>query len=69
MALITPKIKTKKIQTRISLDEMLLSQIKTYCDWAKIEKIDDFVEQAIEFVFAKDKDWRALQRTDTVANK
>ena len=62
MALIKPKNKHRKIQTRISLDEGLLVNIKAYCDWAKIEKIDDFIEQAIELVFAKDKDWKATQK-------
>ncbi len=61
MALIKPKTKSKKTQTRVSLDESLLSQIQAYCDWAKIEKMDDFVEQAIEFVFAKDKDWKSAK--------
>lgn len=59
MALIKPKIKQNKVQARISLNESLMSEIKAYCDWAGIEKIDDFIEQSIEFVFSKDKEWRS----------
>ena len=59
MALIKPTIKPKKVQTRIALSEALLAQIQAYCDWANIEKIDDFIEQAIEFVFKKDREWRS----------
>lgn len=63
MALIKPKIKRNKVQARISIDESLLSEVKAYCDWAGIEKIDDFIEQAIERVFVKDKDWKSKKAT------
>ena len=61
MALIQPTIKSKKTPVRLQLDEALLAQVKAYCDWANIDKVDDFVEQAIAFVFAKDRDWKVAQ--------
>ncbi len=62
MALIKPNLKSKKVQTRIGLSESLLADINVYCQWANIEKVDDFIEQAVEFVFAKDKDWVEQQK-------
>ena len=35
----------------------LLDNIRQYCDWLKIKKIDDFFEQAAEHILKKDKDW------------
>jgi hypothetical protein len=58
MSLIKPRINVKKVPARISLDEALLAQVQSYCDWAEIEKVDDFIEQAIEFVLAKDRGWK-----------
>lgn len=58
MPLLKPTEKIEKTQLRIAVDKNLLEQMKQYCDWAGIKKVDDFVEQAALLVFAKDKDWR-----------
>lgn len=61
MPIIKAKKKIEKEQIRISLDTSLIAKIKKYCEWAGVQKTDDFFEQAAEFVFSKDKDWGALQ--------
>lgn len=57
MPIIKVKQKAEKEQTRISIEGELLDNIRLYCDWLKIKKIDDFFEQAAEHILKKDKDW------------
>lgn len=57
MAIIKAKQKQQKEQLRINIDKNLHEKIKQYCEWAGVQKIDDFIEQAAEYVFVKDKDW------------
>ena len=57
MPIIKAKQKAEKEQTRISIERELLENIRQYCDWLKIKKIDDFFEQAAEHILKKDKDW------------
>ncbi|MBS0349754.1 MAG: hypothetical protein JSR33_00965 [Proteobacteria bacterium] len=58
MALLAPQQKSKKIPISLRFDELLLTQIKSYNEWAGIERIDHFIEQAARFVLEKDKDWQ-----------
>ena len=69
MALIKPKLKQNKSQMRVSLSESVISEVKAYCDWSGIDKIDDFIEQAIEFVFHKDKAWRSAYQKQKETGK
>lgn len=57
MSLLKPKSKAKKETVRIKVSSGLLTHIKKYSEWAELDKIDDFFEQAAELVFSKDKDW------------
>ena len=57
MPIIKATQKQEKEQVRISIDKGILDTIKKYCDWANVKKMDEFFEQAAEFVFSKDKDW------------
>ncbi|MBX3709457.1 MAG: hypothetical protein KF702_06860 [Gammaproteobacteria bacterium] len=57
MPIIKVKQKTEKEQARINIERELLDNIRQYCDWLKIKKIDDFFEQAAEHILKKDKDW------------
>jgi len=58
MALLTPSDQTTKTQLRIQIDRQRLEKMNAYCQWAGIQKIDEFIEQAAELVFKKDRDWR-----------
>jgi hypothetical protein len=62
MGLIKPKMKTKRIQMRLTLSQALLDEVKAYCTWAHIDKVDEFIEQAMLFVFNKDRDWKAFKQ-------
>ena len=58
MPLLKSNNKTVKKYLRISLLESVFEEIKNYCQWANIRKIDDFFELAALFIFKKDKDWK-----------
>ncbi|WP_019215858.1 hypothetical protein [Legionella tunisiensis] len=36
--------------------------IQQYCQWANIDDIGFFIEEAAHFIFAKDKDWKQYQK-------
>ena len=57
MPLIKAKKKIEKDQLRINIDSNLLTNIKNYCDWAGVQKIDEFLEQAAQYILTKDKEW------------
>ena len=58
MPLLKPTKKLAKKYVRITVQEPVLEEIRTYCQWANIQKLDDFFELAAQFVFKKDKDWQ-----------
>lgn len=60
MPIIKAKQKQEKEQLRINIERGIYEKIKQYCEWAGVQKVDDFIEQAAEFVFSKDKDWLAI---------
>lgn len=58
MPLLKPSLKSNKKIIRLNMPEELVKNIDEYCKWAKIQKMEDFFEQAALLVFNKDKDWR-----------
>lgn len=60
-------IKKEKIKAVISAE--VFANIIHYCQWAGIEDIDFFIEEAACFVFSKDKDWKEYQRSIKQKNK
>jgi len=62
MAIISKKkLPTKeKLKTEVSSD--VISKIKEYCAWASVDDLGFFIEEAAEFVFSKDKEWKDHQR-------
>ncbi len=65
MALLKPSTTIEKIQMRITIDAETAARINAYCNFASIKKVDEFFEQAAEFVMTKDKDWqRHSERAD-----
>jgi len=58
MALLKPIKKNIKKYIRISLHTSVLDEMRNYCQWAGIEKLDDFMELAAQFIFKKDKNWK-----------
>ena len=58
MALLQPKQKKLKAQVRLNMDATVWEKAKAYCEWANFAKKEDFLEQAIEYVLNKDRDWK-----------
>ena len=58
MALLKPINKTTKKYVRISLQGSILEEVRNYCQWANIQKLDDFFELAAQYIFKKDRDWK-----------
>jgi len=50
--------KQDKSQVRISIDSKTLETIKQYCEWAGVNKHDEFFEEAAKYLLSKDKDWK-----------
>ena len=44
-------------------------KINEYCQWANIEDVGFFLEEAALFVFSKDKEWKDKQRIIKCAKK
>lgn len=58
MALLKPSKAVTKTQVRINIDKELLADIRAYCEFAHIRKVDEFIAQAAQLVFKKDKSWQ-----------
>lgn len=63
--------KKEKIKAEISSET--LDKINRYCEWANIDNIGYFIEEAASFVFAKDRDWKqhkkaAKKRGETISS-
>ncbi|CAM4430451.1 MAG: hypothetical protein LEGION0398_MBIBDBAK_01343 [Legionellaceae bacterium] len=58
----SPLIKIKKTPVRLTLTQDIYDEIKAYCDWAGIKKIEEFIEEAAKFVFTKDNEWKKIKK-------
>lgn len=56
------KNKSKRIPVTIILEEQLLNEINSYCQWAEINHRSEFFLQAIHFILRNDKDWKRIQQ-------
>lgn len=52
--------KKEKIKADINSDVMV--KIQQYCEWANIDDIGFFIEEAACFVFSKDREWKVHQK-------
>ncbi|KTC94913.1 hypothetical protein [Legionella feeleii] len=62
MPLINNKISQRKEKIKVEINSDTLAQINAYCQWASIDDIGFFIEEAAHFIFAKDKDFKAHQK-------
>ena len=56
--LILPEENRKKTQLRVRIGENVFKEIEMYCQWAGIKYRDYFIEQACQYIFANDNDWK-----------
>ncbi len=59
----------QKVKVKVELTAETLKQIEDYCAWARINELSAFIEEAANFVFYKDKDWKQKKRMDKRAAK
>tara|TARA_B100001996_G_C18626255_1_gene579880 strand:+ start:441 stop:671 length:231 start_codon:yes stop_codon:yes gene_type:complete len=67
MPLLKPIEKANKEPVTLNLNAAVWQKTLAYCEWAKFENREEFIEQAIEFVLNKDRDWKkhqAAQKTE-----
>lgn len=65
MSLIKPISKRKVKSLKLNIDEKLLTRIEKYCNWAKVEKVEQFFEQAAEYILKKDSAFKKLEEGKT----
>ncbi|WP_019218370.1 hypothetical protein [Legionella tunisiensis] len=53
---------TEKRKIKVEINTETLAQINAYCQWASIDDIGFFIEEAAHFIFAKDKDFKSHQK-------
>lgn len=65
MAIINANKANKKEKIKVEISNETLKNIHAYCDWASIDNIGFFIEEAANFVFSKDSDWKKhIKSTD-----
>jgi len=69
MAIINGIKSTKKEKIKVTISSDIVAKINEYCQWANIEDVGFFIEEAALFVFSKDKEWKDNQRTIKRAKK
>lgn len=69
MAIINGTRATKKEKIKAIVSSDVVQQINDYCQWANIDDIGFFIEEAACFIFAKDKDWKDHLRSIKRAKK
>ena len=60
MALITAKKISDVEKIKVEINKEIYAEIQRYCEWAGINEIDHFFEEAATFIFSKDKDWKKI---------
>ena len=58
MAIINQNKANIKEKIKVEISNETLKKIHAYCDWALIDDIGFFIEEAANFVFSKDSDWK-----------
>ena len=69
MAIINGIKSTKKEKIKAAISSDTVAKINEYCQWANIEDVGFFLEEAALFVFSKDKEWKDNQRIIKRAKK
>ncbi len=61
--------KTKPEKVKFLMDSRIVSEVKDYCSWAKVDYPDLFFAQAAEFVLKKDVEWKKYKKNKKLASK
>ena len=63
MAIINSNSGMAKEKIKVTISADVTKKINEYCQWANIDDIGFFIEEAACFVFSKDNDWKIHERT------
>ena len=58
MAIINGARFQKKEKIKATINSEVAATITEYCAWANIDDIGFFIEEAANFIFAKDREWK-----------
>jgi hypothetical protein len=68
MAILKPKVELKNVVIRVRISSKIMEEAEQYKTWAGFKKIDNFIEQAIEFVLQSDKEWKTEHKMQPDSN-
>ncbi|STY29524.1 Uncharacterised protein [Legionella wadsworthii] len=66
MAIISGDQLRPKKKLKVDISKNTLDQIQQYCEWASIQDLGFFIEEASMFVFSKDKEWKKKQKASKI---
>lgn len=50
-----------KEKIKLELNREVLKNAESYMNWANVDDLNFFIEECINFVLAKDKDWKKFK--------
>lgn len=53
----------KKEKIKAEINSETFEKIMKYCEWANIDDVGFFIEEAAGFVFAKDREWKQHKKS------
>jgi hypothetical protein len=63
MAIIKIKNSSRKEKITGVINSDVAKKIAEYCRWANIDDLGFFIEESANFIFSKDKDWKAYLKS------
>ena len=67
MPLISPDQPQKNSTLKLKVPQSLMEEIKDYCQWVQLNKVNHFFVQAAEIVLKQDSDWKSKQTSKKVS--
>ncbi len=52
----------KKEKIKAEINSEIFEKMSAYCEWASIDDIGFFIEEAASFIFSKDRDWKQHEK-------
>ena len=66
MAILKPSNTTKMENISTKFPKHIKDEMIAYCKFAHIEHIQDFLTQAVEYIFSKDKEWLKYKKDNII---
>jgi hypothetical protein len=67
MPLLDPKKRSKRVAVSLRFEENLMQEISAYCSWLGITRLQDFFDQAADYILKNDKDWKQEKSSSKAA--